>query len=285
MTRSAAAPAAAKTISTIVGPPRCVETGGGGLGLPPPREPLDDCSGGDGEWILAGESGEPRDLGGGGGEEALGSGGAGEDEAAGGGDGGGGESADGGWAAEGPGLLFGGDGAAGGLVEELDAMARHETINLHELSRPCRAGALAHVRASPTPTTAASPAGGMRGGGSRNRNGVAAPPPSRSRARTTPRSSSGQARRARSPGVRTVRAFHPAAISRGAKNSLGGDPNSPALLALPCFCCVLLCCLILAGGWCLPHLQVVSCEAAGCMAAVGAHRPPWNPSMTRRRVF
>ena len=51
MTRSAAAPAAAKTISTMVGPPRCAGAGGD---LAPSPEPLDDdCS--RGEWGLAGE--------------------------------------------------------------------------------------------------------------------------------------------------------------------------------------------------------------------------------------
>lgn len=52
MTRSAAAPAAAKTISSMVGPPRCAGAASGGLA--PSPEPLDDdCS--RGEWGLAGE--------------------------------------------------------------------------------------------------------------------------------------------------------------------------------------------------------------------------------------
>nr|CAB3498027.1 unnamed protein product [Digitaria exilis] len=134
MTRSAAAPAAAKTISTIVGAPRCTEAGGE---LPLSREePLDECSGGG--WVLAGENGAPWDLAAGGGDEkeSLVLDGAGEDAAFG-GDGGDEESADGGGAVEGEGLwLFGGDETAGVLVEEeLDDMTRHETINLHKLSR------------------------------------------------------------------------------------------------------------------------------------------------------
>jgi len=215
MTRSAAAPAAAKTTSTMVGPPWCVETGGGGL--PPPCEPLDDCSGGgrDGEWVLAGEIAEPRDLaGGGGGEEPLGSGGAGEDEAT----GGDGESADGRGAAEGAGLLFvGGDGAAGGLVEVLDDMARHETINLHKLSRPCGSlrcrgsGRGDERRRKPQP---------------QRRRGSA--PPSRSRARTTPSSSSGV--RPGAPGQGISPRAAPSQNSRGR----GGGSSFPLLCLLPC---------------------------------------------------
>ena len=75
MTRSAAAPAAAKTISTMVGPPRCAGAGGG---LATSPEPLDDCS--RGEWGLAGA---PWNLdAAGGGEESLGRDGAGDDESA-----------------------------------------------------------------------------------------------------------------------------------------------------------------------------------------------------------
>jgi hypothetical protein len=64
-----------------------------------------------------------------------------------------------------------------------------------------------------------------------------------------------------------VRPFHPAAISRAAKNSKAGSPgregedphlpfHSPALLPCPVCVLFLLPCvalLILAGGWCLPH--------------------------------
>lgn len=206
MTRSAAAPAAAKTISTKVGPPWC--TGAGGE-LPPPPVPLDECSGGG--WVLAGESGAPWDLagaGGGGGEESLCPDGAGEDEAVGGGDD---ESADGGGAVEGEGLLFAGDGAAGGLVEELDDMARHDTINLRtlSLSRPCG-------------RARRSPAGGRRGGGGGSRRSVAAPPlplPSAHDATPTPSSSGGSGPARPLPGHAHVRAFHPPRrhLTRGEK--------------------------------------------------------------------
>lgn len=238
MTRSAAAPAAAKTISTKVGPPWC--TGAGGE-LPPPPVPLDECSGGG--WVLAGESGAPWDLagaGGGGGEESLCPDGAGEDEAVGGGDD---ESADGGGAVEGEGLLFAGDGAAGGLVEELDDMARHDTINLHTLSQD-RADALAAARPGDDEEEEEEAAAASR------------LRPSRSRARTTRRrrraAAEVQARRARSPGTCTSGHFiHPAAISRGAKNSSGErriHPHSPLLgsLCCPVFC---FCCVVDLGGW------------------------------------
>jgi len=214
MTRSAAAPAAAKTTSTMVGPPWCVETGGGGL--PPPCEPLDDCSGGgrDGEWVLAGEIAEPRDLaGGGGGEEPLGSGGAGEDQAT----GGDGESADGRGAAEGAGLLFvGGDGAAGGLVEVLDDMARHETINLHKLSRPC--GSL-RCR------------GSGRGDERRRK-----PQPPRRRGSAPPPAPGHARRRAAAAGsgpARPVRAFHPGRRHLKIAGGEEEDPHSPCSACCP----------------------------------------------------
>ena len=206
---------------------------------------------------MAGEIAEPRDLaGGGGGEEPLGSGGAGEDEAT----GGDGESADGRGAAEGAGLLFvGGDGAAGGLVEVLDDMARHETINLHKLSRPC--GSL-RCR------------GSGRGDERRRK-----PQPPRRRGSAPPPAPGHARRRAAAAGsgpARPIRSFHPpgGAISRGAKNSRGrGGSPFPLLCLLPCslLCSVAFCCSWRAGGWCLPHLRVVSCEAAGggCMAAAG----------------
>jgi hypothetical protein len=76
MTRSAAAPAAAKTISSIVAPPRCAGAAGGDLA--PSPEPLDDCP--RGEWGLAGA---PWNLdAAGGGEESLGRDGDGDDESA-----------------------------------------------------------------------------------------------------------------------------------------------------------------------------------------------------------
>lgn len=159
MTRSAAAPAAAKTISSMVGPPRCAGAAGG-------------------EWGLAGEEDwAPWDLdAAGGGEESLGRDGAGDEEALGGGCGGDVESADGGGAVEWEGeeeLLFGGgDGAGRGgeAVEELDDMTYHETMkSCTSCQCPAATDALGHVRASPT-GAAARP--GERGwGGSRDRDG------------------------------------------------------------------------------------------------------------------
>ncbi|CAN6309109.1 unnamed protein product [Urochloa humidicola] len=229
MARSAAAPAAAKTISTKAAPPRCTGGAGGELrpSLPDPLE--GGCSGG--EWVLAGETGAPWDLAaGGGGGESPDSDGAGEDEALGGGGvGGNEESGDGGGAAEGlEGLLFGGDGAGSGLVEELDDMARHETVNLHKMPRRLRRWMRTEEEEAATATA------------SRLR-----PSCSRARTGTAPRSGSGQARRARSPGTCASGHFTPAAISRGAKNSRGQeeDPHGfPCLLLCFCFGGVLLCC-------------------------------------------
>lgn len=145
---------------------------------------------------MAGENGTPWDLvaAGGGGKESLGSDGAGEDETVGGDE----ESADGGEAVEGEGLRpFGGDGAAGRAVEELDDMTRRprddQFAQILETLRMCSPASSPRL---PPPR----PCRRMRGGGG-SRTGVTAPalrplPVPGRQAGTAASSGSGQARSA-----------------------------------------------------------------------------------------